>query len=149
LQEAQRSSSSTQQQQQQQGGDEGAEEEDQQQQRSALHVVFIKRNQLPASWCWPWCFFQRVACFDYLLPAKGGNFGALTRRPIGSGGSSQQPAASSSSSSSSSEQQRAAPSSSGKKIACGAVQVPVKKIACGAGGGWVGLLKNEKRPCRA
>jgi hypothetical protein len=23
----------------------------------------------------------------------------------------------------------------GKKIACGAVQVPVKKIACGAGGG--------------
>jgi hypothetical protein len=28
--------------------------------------------------------FQRVACFDYRLPAKGGNFGALTRRPSGS-----------------------------------------------------------------
>jgi hypothetical protein len=34
------------------GGEEGEEEEHQQQQRSALHVVFIKRNQLPASWCW-------------------------------------------------------------------------------------------------
>jgi hypothetical protein len=37
----------------------------------------------------------RVACFDSLLPAKGGAFGAPTRRPSGSGGISQQPAASS------------------------------------------------------
>ena len=33
----------------------------------------------------------------------------------------------------------------GKKIACGAVQVPVKKSPAAQGGAWVGLLKNEKR----
>jgi hypothetical protein len=31
-----------------------------------------------------------IAFYFYLLPAKGGAFGALTRRPSGSGGISQQ-----------------------------------------------------------
>jgi hypothetical protein len=37
----------------------------------------------------------------------------------------------------------------GKKIACGAVQVPVKKSPAAQGGAWVGLLKNEKRRGRS
>jgi hypothetical protein len=38
-------------------------------------------------------FSAWLVLIDYLLPAKGGAFGALTRRPSGSGGSSQQPVA--------------------------------------------------------
>jgi hypothetical protein len=112
-------------------------------------------GQRPASWCWCWCFFQRVAGFDSLLPAKGGAFGAPTRRPSGSGGSSQlsqQPAASS-------QQPAASSSSSPQPAAAAAAPAPSrpevksasKKAVCGAGRwgrGWVGLFKNEKRPSR-